>query len=277
MPHKNINGINIYYEEYGKGEPLILISGLGFPMDLWYAQIRELSKDFRVIAPDNRGCGLSDKPAENYTIAMMASETVGLLKALGITKTHIAGLSMGGFIAQEIALSYPSMVDRLILIATCMGGERSLILGQPFWDKLETALQDLSRQFENTELQDLWHKQMYRTDLTMMASPVFAKNHPDILDQAVTLRMKNVQPFHAFVRQYNACNAFDITNRLQSITQPTLIILGKDDPIFPMPLADDFKRKIPHARIIAYNDCGHVINLEKADQLSLDIHAFLKQ
>ncbi len=276
MPHVSINGINIYYEEQGEGDPLVLISGMGFPLDLWFVQIRELSKDFRVITPDNRGIGQSDKPNEEYSIAMMAAETVGLLKTLGIAKAHVAGMSMGGFISQEIALSYPSMVNRLILIATCMGGKRSLLLGQPFWDKMETALQDLSHRYENTESQDLWRRQMYRTDLTLMASPVFVQNHPDILDQAVSLRMKNVQPFHAFVRQFNACNSFDITNRAQNITQPTLIILGKDDPIFPIPLADDFKQKIPHAKMITYPDCGHVINLEKGDQLSCDMREFLR-
>ena len=103
MPHSTVNGIKIYYEEQGTGEPLILINGLAFPMDLWFAQIRELSKDFRVIALDNRGIGRSDHPDEEYSIAMMASDAVGLLQSLGIAKAHVVGLSMGGFIAQEIA------------------------------------------------------------------------------------------------------------------------------------------------------------------------------
>ena len=126
MPHSTVNGIKIYYEEQGTGEPLILINGLAFPMDLWFAQIRELSKDFRVIALDNRGIGRSDHPDEAYSIAMMASDAVGLLQSLGIAKAHVVGLSMGGFIAQEIALSYPEVVNRLILIATGIGGTRSL-------------------------------------------------------------------------------------------------------------------------------------------------------
>ncbi len=83
MPHQTVNGIKIYYEEQGKGEPLILINGLAFPMDLWFAQMGELSKDFRVIALDNRGIGRSDKPDEEYSIAMMASDTVGLLQGTG--------------------------------------------------------------------------------------------------------------------------------------------------------------------------------------------------
>jgi pimeloyl-ACP methyl ester carboxylesterase len=218
-----------------------------------------------VIALDNRGIGRTDKPNEEYSVAMMAADTVGLLRALGIENTHVAGLSMGGFISQEIALSYPSMVNRLILIATCMGGKRSLVLGKPFWDKVTVAMQGLSRQ------------QMYRTDLTMMTSPEFVQKHPDILDEAVRLRMKNVQPFHGFLRQYAACNAFDITDRAGNITQPTMIILGKEDPIFPIPLAEDFRKKLPKAKMIIHENCGHAIHLEKADQLSRDMREFLKQ
>jgi pimeloyl-ACP methyl ester carboxylesterase len=264
MPHQTVNGIKIYYEEQGKGEPLILINGLAFPMDLWFAQIQELSKDFRVIALDNRGIGQSDKPDEECSIAIMAADAVGLLKALGIEKAHVAGLSMGGFISQEIALSYPSMVNRLILIATGMGGPRSLLLGKPFWDKVTVAIKGLPPQ------------QIYRTDLTLMAAPGFAEKHPDILDQAVQLRMKNPQPLHGFVRQYVACSAFDINERAQNISQPTLIILGKDDPLFPIPLAEDYSKKLPKAKMIVYENCGHAIHLEKADQLSRDMREFLK-
>ncbi len=264
MPHQTVNGIRIYYEEQGKGEPLIFINGLAFPMDLWFAQIRELSKDFRVIALDNRGIGQSDKPDEEYSIALMASDTVGLLKALGIKKAHIAGLSMGGFIAQEIALSCPEMVNRLIFIATSTGGPRSQELGRPFWDKVSAAIAGKPA------------PDVYRTDLTLMTAPGFAEKHPDILERAVQLRMKHPQPLKAFLRQYAACNAFDSNSRIHQVTQPVMIILGKEDPIFPTPLADDFRRKLPRAKMMMYENCGHAILLEKADQLSKDIREFLK-
>lgn len=264
MPHQTVNGIKIYYEEQGKGEPLILINGLAFPMDLWFAQIQELSKDFRVIALDNRGIGRSDKPDEEYSIAMLAADAVGLLKSLGIAQAHVVGLSMGGFISQEIALSYPDVVNRLILVATGMGGPRSLELGKPFWEKAAAAIMGKPPE------------QVYRIDLTLMTAPGFVERHPDILDQAVALRMKNPQPLFAFLRQFAACSTFDTNSRAQNIVPPTMIILGKDDPIFPIPLADDFRRTLPKAKMIVYENCGHAILLEKADQLSRDIREFLK-
>lgn len=264
MPYQTVNGIKIYYEEQGKGEPLILINGLSFPMDLWFAQIRELSKDFQVIALDNRGIGRSDKPDEEYSIAMLAEDAVGLLKALGIKKSHVVGLSMGGFISQEIALSYPGIVNRLVLVATGMGGARSRELGKPFWEKAAAAVAGKTPE------------EAYRADMTLMTAPGFVEKHPDMLAESVSLRMKNPQPLYAFLRQFAAANAFDNNQRTQNISQPTMIILGQDDPIFPIPLADDFRQKMPKAKMIIYENCGHAIHLEKPDQLSRDIREFLK-
>lgn len=263
MPHQTVNGIRIYYEERGKGEPLILINGLAFPMDLWFAQIQELSKDFRVIALDNRGIGRSDKPDEEYSIALMASDAAGLLKALGIEKTNVAGLSMGGFIAQEMALSYPDMVDRLILVGTGMGGSRSAKLSKPFWEKVAA------------EIAGKTPEQAYRIDMTLMTAPGFVEKHPDILDQSVCIRMKNPQPLYAFLRQFAAASVFDINHLAQKISRPVLIILADQDPIFPIPLAEDYKKALPRAKMIIYENCGHAIPLEKPDRLSRDIREFL--
>ncbi len=264
MPSQTVNGISIYYEEKGQGEPLLLLNGLAFPHDLWFAQIEDLSKDFRVIAIDNRGIGRTDKPDEPYSIAQMASDTVGLMSALGIEKAHLAGLSMGGFIAQEIALTHPQRIGRLILIATSLGGARSWEEGKPFWEKVFA------------EVKGKTAEQIYRLDLTMMTAPGFAESSPEILEKAVCLRLRHVQPLHAFMRQQAACAGFDSCDRAARISQPTLIILGDSDPIFPMALADDLRRALPAAKMTIYENCGHAIHLEKPERLSSDIRHFLK-
>ncbi len=264
MPYQSVNGIKIYYEERGQGEPLLLINGLAFPMDLWFAQVEELSRDFRVIALDNRGIGRSDQPDEDYSIPLLASDAVGLLKALGIEKSYVAGLSMGGFISQEIALSYPDRVNRLVLVATGMGGARSAELGRPFWEKTAVAIMGKSPQ------------EVYRIDLTLMTAPGFAEERPDVVEKAVALRMQNPQPLYAFLRQFAACSVFDNNLRTPQITHPTLIILGQDDPLFPIELARDFREALPKAKMILYENCGHAILLEKPDRLSKDIREFLK-
>ena len=114
MPTVRVGDINMYYEIHGKGEPLLLIMGLGSDLTSWIFQIPEFSKKYRVIAFDNRGVGRSDAPDVPYSTAMMADDTTGLLDALGIERAHILGLSMGGFIAQELALKYPQRVKSLI-------------------------------------------------------------------------------------------------------------------------------------------------------------------
>lgn len=264
MPYQTVNGIQIYYEERGKGEPLLLINGLSFSLDLWLAQIEELSRDFRVIALDNRGVGQSDKPDEEYTISLMASDAVKLLQTLDIRKAHIGGLSMGGYIAQEIALTYPEMVNRLVLMATSMGGEKALKLGMPFWEKAAAALQGLPP------------AQMYRVDLALMTAPGFCEKNQDKLEWASSCRLKNPQPMHGFLRQFAAASMFDINDRAHKITHPALVIMGREDPIFPISLADDYLEKLPDVKLIVYENCGHALLLEKAAQLSCDIREFLQ-
>jgi 3-oxoadipate enol-lactonase len=118
MPKVEINGINIYYEVHGKGAPLVLIPGLSNDVSDYEGIIAALSGDYKVIAVDNRGAGRTDRPDMPYTIEMMAADTAGVLRALGIGKAHILGVSMGGRIAMALALGYPQYVRSLILVST---------------------------------------------------------------------------------------------------------------------------------------------------------------
>ncbi|TET86915.1 MAG: alpha/beta fold hydrolase, partial [Desulfobacteraceae bacterium] len=115
MPKIKVQDIDLYYEIHGEGYPMVLIRGLGSNADHWYTQTPVFSSRYRVVSFDNRGIGRSDKPNEPYTISMMADDTVGLMDALGILRAHILSLSMGGMIAQEIALKYPEKVESLVL------------------------------------------------------------------------------------------------------------------------------------------------------------------
>ena len=119
MPNLTIKGISFYYETHGDAEPLVYIAGVGLDLSEYDDYlIRPLSKHFKVLAFDNRGSGRSDKPDEPYSIAMMADDTIGLMDALGIEKAVVVGLSLGGRIAMELALSYPERVEKLVLVST---------------------------------------------------------------------------------------------------------------------------------------------------------------
>lgn len=118
MPSVTANGINIYYEIHGDGEPLVLIPGLATDVSEYAGMIQAFSQRYRVIAFDNRGAGRTDKPDLPYSIEMMAEDAVGLLSALEIPPAHVIGISMGGRIAVALALGYPDKVRSLILVST---------------------------------------------------------------------------------------------------------------------------------------------------------------
>ena len=122
VPIVQVNDIAVYYEIHGSGTPLVLIGGLGADTTLHKGIIEGLAARHQVIALDNRGAGRTDKPDSAYTIEMMADDTAGLMDALSIPHAHVLGISMGGRIALELALSYPDRLDKLILVSTSAAG-----------------------------------------------------------------------------------------------------------------------------------------------------------
>lgn len=144
MPTIQVNDIHIYYEIHGEGEPLVLIAGLSADITSYTQLIEALGQRYRVIAFDNRGSGRTDKPDIPYSIAMMADDTMGLLKALDIERAHVLGTSMGGRIAVDLTLRYPHVVKSLILVSTFvswfpmnqMSLSRRILLNIPFLRKI---------------------------------------------------------------------------------------------------------------------------------------------
>ena len=126
MPKVKVNDVQLYHEVHGQGEPLVLIMGLGANTSGWDMQIPALSREFQVVAFDNRGSGRSDKPPTPYSMRLFADDTAGLMDTLGIASAHVYGQSMGGLIAQELALSYPQRVRTLVLGSTSCGGQQAI-------------------------------------------------------------------------------------------------------------------------------------------------------
>ncbi len=123
MPTATIANIQLFYEEYGQGQPLIMVLGLGQDVATWCFQIAELSKHVRLIVFDNRDSGKSSRCSENYTTETMAQDILGLMDHLGIENAHLLGTSMGGMIAQHVALMAPERLKSLILANTTSWGE----------------------------------------------------------------------------------------------------------------------------------------------------------
>lgn len=119
MATVNVGGLRMYYELSGSGQPLVLIGGLGIDVSECSQLIEALSSHHRVLAFDNRGAGRTDKPDEPYSVEQMAEDTAGLMRSLGIDHAHVVGISLGGRIALDLALSHPELVSDLVLASTC--------------------------------------------------------------------------------------------------------------------------------------------------------------
>jgi pimeloyl-ACP methyl ester carboxylesterase len=256
------NGVSLYYEVYGEGEPLVLIEGLGTATWLWWKQIPELSQHFRVIIYDQRGVGQSDKSDVPYSIPMLADDLAGLLDALGVDKAHILGISLGGCVAQEFALRYPERVNRLVLCSTSFGGARTIAPASDVLVALVTPVADRD---------DL------RDRVALSVSEEFAAAHPGEIDQMVAWRLENPQPFFAYRRQMMSAVGWASEDRLQQIAAPTLILAGTADRVIPVGNAQLLADAIPGAQLQLLEGAGHLIQVEQPEAFNSAVVEFLKQ
>lgn len=253
------NGISLYYETSGSGAHLVLIEGLGVATWLWEKQVPEFAKHFTTIVYDNRGAGKSDKPAGPYTIGMMADDLAALLDSLKISRAHLLGVSMGGFIAQDFALRYPEKVDRLILVSTSAGGP----------EHVPMALEVLAQMFAT----DGTPRELVRRKLALAYSEAFIQSKE--IEHLIDLRLADPQPPYAFMAQAAAGASFNASDRVQNIQAPCLIMAARGDRIVPAVNAQNLAKKIPQSRIKIYEGFGHQFFVEMPDRFNRDVIEFL--
>ncbi len=176
MPAIPIGTITLYYESHGKGEPLVLLPDLGYDVTSLWAQVPRLSQDFRCIAIDNRGVGRSSKPSSPYTMKLLADDVINVLDHIRVDRAHFFGVSMGGAIAQEVAISYPDRVSRMALLASWPRADRYLTsLFELFRDvkrsvdpltfEREVALWSFTRDYFDEHYDDLEKRQRASLDV----------------------------------------------------------------------------------------------------------------
>ncbi len=264
MPKVKVNGIQLYHEVHGQGEPLVLIMGLGASTLGWNMQIPTLSREFQVIAFDNRGSGRSDKPATPYTIRLFADDTADLMDALGIASTHVYGQSMGGLIAQELALSYPERVRTLVLGSTTCGGQQA-VPALPEHLTLMAALNTLSVE------------EAAEKGLPLMYSEEFiARKRQELIARALA-EAELRPPLDAFVRQVQATVRHEAYDRLPQICCPTLIISGADDKVVPAENSRILAERIPNAELVVLPKAGHGYLVECAEESNAIVLDFLRR
>ncbi len=264
MPKATANGIDLYYETHGRGEPLLLIAGLGATGELWDNQVPILEREFQVITFDNRGAGRSGKPAEPYSIAQFADDTAALMDALGIDSAFVYGESMGGLITQEFGVRHPQRARALVLGCTTFGGPKSV----PLPPQAASALSPAESAGTEAALDQA---------LSVFFSPQFAERDRD---EAVR-RMKSYQslrpPANAYGRQLAACLTFDFYDRLPQIKAPTLVINGEDDALIPSENSRIMAERIPDAELVLFPKTVHLYFDELPEESAKTVIDFLRR
>jgi 3-oxoadipate enol-lactonase len=254
---------NLYVEELGSGPPLLLVQGLGYAVWAWRNQLAPLATRHRVIAFDNRGAGRSDKPPGPYSIDELAADAARVLDERSLAGAGVVGLSLGGFVAQTLALSRPDLVGRLVLVATSPGGPGSF--PQP------TETSDAW-----ADARDLPPEEFARATMPYSFAPGWTDAHPAVYESLLADRLEFPTPPEAWAAQYAACVEFlGRATAVEQIAAETLVIHGTLDRVVDPRNGELLARRIPNARLLMIPGCGHLVPLEAPDRFNDTVLDFL--
>jgi len=248
MPKVKVNDVEIYYEIRREGTPLVMISGYTRSSETWSPDLVEgLAKHHKLILFDNRGTGRSDKPDIEYSIKMMADDTAGLMDAINISKAHVSGFSMGGYIAQELALKYPDRVLSLILACTSCGGSKGFH-GEEWGSVLKS--------FASGNPPEMSPALMGKIMSFALTPKYLAENRDTLIKSALSIKYPT--PLFTRVRQAQAITKYDTYDRLSQIKAPTLVLHGKEDRMLPFENGKILAEGIPDAKLHVFENAGHM-------------------
>ena len=228
------------------GIPLVLIQGWTGVKEDWGDFAERLAKERPVLIYDNRGMGESGSPDMPYTVQMMADDAARLVEHVGWKKTHVMGISMGGMIAQQMALSCPDVIDKLVLGCTGHGGGDQI---QPEADVLE------SFQFTSATKDP---RELLRKMLWVNYTEDWLAADPQRIEDAIDRALAAKRPRRGFLNQMNAVMTFDLADRLGEIPHETLIIHGDADRLIPFANAELLDKQVPNSRLHVLQGAGHV-------------------
>lgn len=251
MPNAQVNGIDLYYEVHGQGDPVLLVTGFTADHNSWLLQVPALAPHYQVIIFDNRGSGQSSQPEGPYTIKQMAGDCVALLDHLGIEKAHVVGASMGGAIVQEMALNWPDRVASLAILCSWARGDAMQAKLLPLW---RHAFQKFAPE-EYIEF-------LFRLCFTHRIYAV-----PGALDMLKMHLLANPFPQTpaGFLGQAAACEAHDTLDRLSAIQAPTLVWAGAEDALLAPRFSQAIAERIPGAEYFEMPAVGHLFMTEQSE------------
>jgi 3-oxoadipate enol-lactonase len=249
---------SIDYDVHGEGPPLVLINGLGFGRWAWFRQIPAFSRHFSTITFDVRGeRDLTDGVSD------LAADVVALLDHLNVRKAHVLGTSLGGFVAQELAIKRPDLVDRLVLVCTSYGRGGPETMSP--W-----ALADM------IGLPSLSTERAVRRGIETATSDTYRTERPEEFEQIVRWRLADSRSLSAYYEQIRAGARFGVSHDVGSITSPTLVIHGAEDRYVPVANASALAEAIPGAKLRVLDNAGHLVFIERFADVNREVVTFLK-
>ncbi len=258
------NGTQIYYQVRGTGKPLMLLMGFGADSSLWEKHVAKYEEHFKCILLDNRGVGKSDAPEGPYNTELMADDTIAVMDHLAIKKAQVAGISMGGAIAQSLALNHPARVSSLVLISTWPSFNN---YAKTVYENLK-KLRKVAAADDFMELLQLW----------IFAPPYYQTSLQDLKDgQRSAMGNPSPQTSSGFDGQLDACIGHNTVDRLHEIKVPTLITIGMMDIFTPPAFSEILHDKIAGSEIVRFPTGGHVHHWEDLKRFNEVTTTFLLQ
>jgi 3-oxoadipate enol-lactonase len=255
-----VNDIDVNYVLEGPaGAPTITLShSLATDLSMWDPQAKALASRYRVLRYDTRGHGGTDAPAGAYSLSQLADDARGLLKALGIARTHWVGLSMGGMIGQTLALSTPETLQSLSL---CDTSSRIPTEAQPLWDE-RIAVAEAKGMDPHVE-----------PTVARWFTPKFVEARPDVVNPVRDMIRRTSA--RGYAGCCHAIRALDLTDRLSVITLPTLIIVGAQDVGTPVAASKAIQERIKGSELVILDPASHLSNLEQPEAFTQALQKLL--
>jgi aminoacrylate hydrolase len=257
----SIGDAELYYEDTGRGEPLLLVPGLSGRGSFWASQLADFSRDFRVVVHDHRGTGRSTHSRIRYSVEQMAGDVLRLMDALHIDAAHLVGHSTGGAIGQVIALEHPGRLRSLVLSATWPGPDSY------FRRLFESRKGVLLTQGVEAYLQ---------ASALFMSPPAWISANDALLTAQQQTALAEAAPVEVTASRIDAILRHDSRARLSDIRVPTLVIVAQDDAITPRFYSDELASRVPSAKLLVLDTGGHAAPVTCAGAYNAAVGAFLR-
>lgn len=262
MPYTDINGVQLYYELEGSGEPVVCIHGLQGDASNFESLVPALRGELTVLTFDQRGSGRSGKPDVPYSMQQFADDTAALLEAVGFDSASVFGASMGGMVAQELALRHPGKVRRLVLGCTTAGGRHTIPPSREMLDYVYTreALSPEERTRRFTEF--------------CFTGP-WLQDHPLVEERLLEARRRLPLNPDALARRREAMSSHDTWDRLPAIPHTTLVVTGVPDRVIPEGNSRRLAERLPNAELLEIKPSGHLFWIERERETLAALRRFL--